>query len=160
MKNTLLNLVMTLSLISPLAQATELCGQIAKLNTCGINGCPVFTLVVGEDADIEKFPLGARSAQVWSFLEQYANNGKQVCLNGELTANEQFVVSSPVKASSQAQFMAMRFELGNSQYCCPVHGENQCGTKLDCDPVKRDPACPDGGHLSCHNGLDPNCSCI
>lgn len=41
--------------------------------------------------------------------------------------------------------------------CCPVNGQLQCGTKLDCDP--RPPECPAGETLSCWGGHDPECEC-
>ncbi len=94
MKNKLFNLAAMLMLISPMAQASEVCGQIWKINTCGINGCPVFTFTTGEGANAQKYPVGAQSQAAWRLIQRYANSEREVCIEATQRPDGALVLSS------------------------------------------------------------------
>jgi hypothetical protein len=94
MRNNLFVLIALAHLFSPMAHATEVCGQMWKINTCGINGCPLFTFTAGNGPNTRKVRIGAQSSQAWNLIEQYANSEREVCLEGALSPNGAFIVSS------------------------------------------------------------------
>ncbi len=94
MRNQLFVLITLANLFSPMAHAAEACGQIWKINTCGINGCPVFTFTTGEGANAQKYPVGAQSQAAWRLIQRYANSEREVCIEATQRPDGALVVSS------------------------------------------------------------------
>lgn len=93
MRNKLLILIAFTGLASSIANATEVCGQIWKINTCGINGCPLFSFTTSDGPNTRKVGIRAESPQVWHQVEKYANSEREVCIEGALAENGSFLIS-------------------------------------------------------------------